>query len=431
MSNGKHPNLSWNTACELAQTVFESYIQVNRERYRLSNHHMSYFQWNVSWELNEGQLDLETALRDIPERAFTTEMGWMIEMRLVFPLLQMKQNLREISELVSKARGIAFKQDRLTFWKQSDIRDRLGQPSVMMVDYEGHMSPVLVTATEGIQQDENWKSLREAILEQCREAHPKRVPESAIPAASLPLATTNSCTEIMDAGSDGSDSTAEAVSGPAIEMTKGKSCMREAGGKEPQLGAGIGGTHLEWTMLDPLRVIMDQTSVHTNTADNKALDGLQKRATMPMSAFHPAKATTTMSTDSPGTTSSALSPSSNTSPTDSNGHHADPTVPATSSHQAALTQMNLSLLEELSSSERNLDELSGLPTTSGTAMSMSSYAGLSTYLTPTDIQDIIRFADACDFNEDLFHSVLKSHFHCSEEDSHLLVGLAAAGRRNT
>ncbi|KAF8316929.1 uncharacterized protein EI90DRAFT_3134167 [Cantharellus anzutake] len=92
-------------------------------------------------------------------------------------------------------------------------------------------------------------------------------------------------------------------------------------------------------MPDPLRVIVDQTSVHTNMADNKALDGLQKRATMPMSAFHPAKATTTMSTDSPGTTSSALSPSSNTSPTDSNGHHADPTVPATSSHQAELESL--------------------------------------------------------------------------------------------
>jgi len=140
-------------------------------------------------------------------------------------------------------------------------------------------------------------------------------------------------------------------------------------------------------------------------------------------------------TYSPGTTISTLSPT----PTEmwilSEGHHTDSIIPATlpPPHRAPLTEGNLSLslLGRLSTSEKDLDQSSGTLMMMQTTSKMSSFVGLTAYLTPVDIQAIILLSWTSNFDEATFHDTMKSHFGCINEEAHLLASLAAAGQQAT
>ena len=136
-------------------------------------------------------------------------------------------------------------------------------------------------------------------------------------------------------------------------------------------------------------------------------------------------------TNSPGTTIptlSTLSPTPIEMSIDSEGHRGNPTVPATLPlHQVPLTQGNLSLL---GTSQQTIDESYRASMMDQMTSTMSSFVGLTTYLTSVDVQAIILLLQTSNFNEATFHDTLKSDFGCIDKEAHLLASLAAAGQQD-
>ena len=141
---------AWKEMHPMAQHMFDWYIPADCKKYNLTEGNMTWFQLGVSkrfihvfmipyhvqgksgnplanhikfmfhlnWGQIQGKLNLEMIVKHIPEEIFTSEMGEMIEIHLIAPLLQVRRKICHIQGLVSEAPcGIISKQDRLTLWE--------------------------------------------------------------------------------------------------------------------------------------------------------------------------------------------------------------------------------------------------------------------------------------------------------------------------
>ena len=260
----------------------------------------------------------------------------------------------------------------------------------------------------------------------------------------------------------------EAPSDPSVTvMVKGKGRREEGSENESGLKVGKveGAQLLGWVMPDPLNIASVQTSacvspssasIWMGEVEHGKMETAAPTQTAPfMQTIPPAPETMIVvgptpetlpaaalseagsndlpvnNTNSPGTTISTLSPTSIETWISSEGCHTGSTIPAMPPpHRVPLTQGNLSLLGRSSTSEQSLDQSSGASMMMQTTSAMSSFVGLTTYLTLVDVQAIILLSQTSNFNEGTFHDTLKSHFGCIDEEAHLLASLAAAGQQD-
>src|SRR5260370_4971006 len=250
-------------------------------------------------------------------------------------------------------------------------------------------------------------------------------------------------------------------------MAKGKGRRKEGSENESRFKVGkVEGTQLlGWVMPDPLKITSVQTSACASPSLVSVLMDEVKYCKMEIAAptgtapftqtippmpetmiiagatpeMPPTAAPSEIRPDelavnntySPGTTISTLSPTLTEMWILSEGCHTDSIIPATLTppHQAPLTEGNLSLslLGRLSTSKKDLDQSSGTLMMMQTTSEMSSFVGLTAYLTPVDIQAIILLSWTSNFDEATFSDTMKPHFGCINEEAHLLASFATSG----
>ncbi|KAF8343849.1 uncharacterized protein EI90DRAFT_3010721 [Cantharellus anzutake] len=356
--------------------------------------------WKPNWS---GCRSLQTIEEYIPTHIFTAEMGHMVQRQLAAPLMGVKEKLNEVN---------AF----------TDVLDHLGQPSIMLVNYDGRMLPIMILALTSVEEDEQWSALRKEILDKVSEG------KGSIPTP----ASTSAASSGVPSGE------------PRQPLPwKTELPIRENNTPIPSL----------WKMPDPLAVAPAQDTTlaeaHELAKLINELDSIDfTRAGTPMSVVPqliPASSTTssdlteftsTASQIGPGThagsyniitaTESTWSALSAASPRKTNARTRTAPI-GTTSHHLPLTQANL---EQMSSSQlANMSNThsGGAATHLRSELTISSYVKANMDLGSEEIDLIIRLSQLENFNIENFHSILIAQFCCTCGQANFLAKLAAAG----
>ncbi|KAF8314888.1 uncharacterized protein EI90DRAFT_3135610 [Cantharellus anzutake] len=164
----------------IAQRVFDSFVWTSRVRYRLMTEEMNWFHQSVSdrfvkdfsvpyqvcnWKPDWGRIDLKTIKEHISTHIFTMEMSYMVQRRLAVPLTGLRERLDEVHPF-------------------TDVLDRLGQPSIMLINYGGQTLPIMLLASKSIEDNEGWEALHSEILDKIPKANKgAATPVTPVPAA--------------------------------------------------------------------------------------------------------------------------------------------------------------------------------------------------------------------------------------------------------
>ncbi|KAF8332246.1 uncharacterized protein EI90DRAFT_3015871 [Cantharellus anzutake] len=417
----------------IAQRVFDSFVWTSHVRYRLTTEEMNWFHQSVSdrfvedfsvpyrvrtssdWKPDWGRIDLKTIEEHISTHIFTTEMSYMVQRRLAVPLTGLRERLDEVHPF-------------------TDVLDRLGQPSIMLINYGGQTLPIMLLASKSIEDNEGWGALRSEILDKIPKANKgAATPVTPVPAApsSTPTAERMQPQPRWGEPPPTPQNTALRAPSPPMSLPRNTrstaprpSSIRQHGlgtaGRSPLLDAVNAGIGVDIITPAHAPVTPAKTTPATPSATPSA-------TSFDLTEFNTPTATqsgSSICTDFPGTTTApgSMQSVSNISLPDRRTDLA-PTQRHLPLTQANVQQLSSSQLSSLTSTHSMM-----AATEVGSQSLFESYVNVHTTLWPEDIEIITLKSQLGFTNITNFRNMLMMEFDCGYEEASFLAELAAAGR---
>ncbi|KAF8322792.1 uncharacterized protein EI90DRAFT_3020054 [Cantharellus anzutake] len=356
------------------------------------------------WKPDWGRIDLKTIEEHISTHIFTTEMGYMVQCHLAVPLTGLRERLDEVHPF-------------------TDVLDRLGQPSIMLINYGGQALPIMLLASKSIENNEGWGALCSEILDKIPKANKgAATPVTPVPAApsSTPTMGRRQPQPCQGEPPPTPQNTAlRAPSPPQWRLPDPLTHRLGTAGRSPLLDAVNAGIGVD--IITPAHAPV--TPAKTTPA---TLSATPSATSFDLTEFNTPNATqsgSSICTDFPGTTTTpgSMQSVSNISLPDRC------TNLAPTQHHLPLTRANM---QQLSSSQ-----LSSLTSTHsmmavtevGSQSLFESYVNVHTTLRPEDIEIITLKSQLGFTNITNFRNMLMMECDCGYEEASFLAELAAAG----
>ncbi|KAF8311021.1 uncharacterized protein EI90DRAFT_3138844 [Cantharellus anzutake] len=422
----------------IAQRVFDSFVWTSRVRYRLTTEEMNWFHQSVSdrfvedfsvpyqvhnWKPDWGRIDLKTIEEHISTHIFTTEMSYMVQRRLAVPLTGLRERLDEVHPF-------------------TDVLDRLGQPSIMLINYGGQTLPIMLLASKSIEDNEGWGALRSEILDKIPKANEgAATPVTPVPAAPSSTPTAERMQPQPRRGEPPPHPTEHHPEGPippqwrlpdplTVSLPRNTRStaprplsIRQHGlgtaGRSPLLDAVNAGIGVDIITPAHAPVTPAKTTPATPSATPSA-------TSFDLTEFNTPTATqsgSSICTDFPGTTTApgSMQSVSNISLPDRR------TDLAPTQHHLPLTQANVQQLSSSQLSSLTSTHSMMAATEVGSQSLFESYVNVHTTLWPEDIEIITLKSQLGFTNITNFCNMLMTEFDCGYEEASFLAELAAAG----